>query len=179
MKIMIKYDYINEKGSPDLSKPPISTMVEVPDEQCEVMVEVDYQNRLIGAEDKSLVKKRSVQEIFDEDFNKPYYNNWHRENRHRGFVQKPFRSEDEEQSDTDGLEYIADNSDTENRERQYEYEDVCQRLRKMLKPEYAEVLIAIVLDGLTPEEYAIQNGEKRDTVYKRLQRAKQKIKKLL
>ena len=158
MKIMIKYDYINEKGSPDLSKPPISTMVEVPDEQCEVMVEVDYQNRLIGAEDKSLVKKRSVQE---------------------GFVQKPFRSEDEEQSDTDGLEYIADNSDTENRERQYEYEDVCQRLRKILKPEYAEVIISVVLDGLTPEEYAIQNGEKRDTVYKRLQRAKQKINKIL
>ena len=44
----------------------------------------------------------------------------------------------------------------------------------LLKSEYAEVLIAIVLDGKTPEEYADEIGVHRDAIYKRLQRAKKK-----
>lgn len=42
-----------------------------------------------------------------------------------------------------------------------------------------DILIAICLDSKTPEEYAIENGEKRDAVYKRLQRAKKKFAKIL
>lgn len=178
MKILVKYDYINKNGNIDLSKPPISTVVEVSDEQCEVMIEVDYQNRIALATDKSSVKKRSIQEIFDEDFNRPYYNDWHRENRHRGNVPKPYRGDDEPSDSSDGLEYIPDYSQTEERERKNEYEVVCQHLREILKPEYADVLIAVVLDGLTPEEYAHGKKLKRDTVYKRLQRAKEKYRTL-
>lgn len=47
------------------------TVLEVPDEECSMMVETDYQQRLEEAEDKSQVIRRSVQEIIDEDFSKP------------------------------------------------------------------------------------------------------------
>ena len=93
-------------------------------------------------------------------------------------MKKPFRKNDELADNSDGIEYIADNTDTENRDRQYEYEAVCQHLREVLKPAYAEFLIAVVLDGLTPEEYAHNKKLKRDAVYKRLKRAKEKYKTL-
>lgn len=39
--------------------------------------------------------------------------------------------------------------------------------------------IAIAIDGVTPEEYAKQYDLKRDTVYKRYQRARKKLKKYM
>ena len=56
-------------------------VLEVPDEECSVMVETDYQQRLEAAEDKSLIERRSVQEIMDEDFSKPTFNRNHAETR--------------------------------------------------------------------------------------------------
>ena len=57
------------------------TILEVPDEECTVMVETDYRKRLAAAEDKSAVRRRTVQEIMDEDFNKPTFNRNHAETR--------------------------------------------------------------------------------------------------
>lgn len=45
-----------------------------------------------------------------------------------------------------------------------------------LKPEDAELIIKIALDEVTSEEYAKQHDLKRDTVYKRYQRARKKLK---
>ncbi|MGN1092485.1 MAG: sigma factor-like helix-turn-helix DNA-binding protein, partial [Monoglobaceae bacterium] len=58
------------------------------------------------------------------------------------------------------------------------YDDLCQQIREMLKPEYADVIIAVCLDDMTPEEYALKNGLERDAVYKRLQRAKKKMREI-
>lgn len=69
MKIRILYD----------NKP---TYLEVPDEDCTVMIDADYEERLSFDEDKETVTRRSVQEIMDERFNKPEYNNWHKFDRH-------------------------------------------------------------------------------------------------
>ena len=113
-------------------------------------------------------KENMIQDAFEEMFNKPEYNNWHKFDRHRGNLKKQFRKDDEETDESDG-------SQEEERDRQYEYEALCQEIRDVLKPEYAEVIIAMCLDDMTPEEYAATTGEKRDTVYKRLQRAKKKI----
>ena len=41
------------------------TVLEVPDEECSVMVETDYQQRLEAADDKSVIERRSVQEILN------------------------------------------------------------------------------------------------------------------
>lgn len=57
------------------------TILEVPDDECEIMVETDYQQRLASTEDKASVHRRTAQEIMDEDLNKPTFNNHQRETR--------------------------------------------------------------------------------------------------
>ena len=51
-------------------------------------------------------------------------------------------------------------------------------IRKKMKPDYAEMLIAIHMDGMTVTDYAKQIGEKRITVSHRLQRAEKKLKEI-
>ena len=120
-------------------------------------------------------KETMIQEAFEKQFNRPEYNSWHKFNRHRGNLKRQFRKDDEEPDESDGIDTVADNSQEEERNGQYEYEALCQQIREMLKPEYADVIIAVCLDDMTPEEYAQRNGLKRGTVYKRLQRAKKKL----
>ena len=169
MKIKVKYENYNE------NKTPITVEFDVPDDECTVMVELDYQRRLNAAEDDEIVERRDAQTIMDEEFNKVLYNNWHKEHRHRGTINKPFRKDDEDADESDGIDTVADNSQEEERNRQYEYEALCQKIRAVLKPEFAEVIIAVCLDDMTPEEYATLTGAKRDAIYKRLQRAKKKF----
>src|SRR5690554_7557427 len=73
-----------------------SIYLEVPDEDFTLMIEADYEDRLSSAEDKESVTRRSPQEIMDERFNKPEYNNWHKYDRHRGMPKKPFRKDGQE-----------------------------------------------------------------------------------
>jgi hypothetical protein len=135
---------------------------------------------LEGGEDLTQEEKETlIQDAFEEQFNKPEYNNWHKFDRHRGNLKKQFRKDDQDADDSDGMDTVADNSQEEKLNHQYEYEDLCQKLREVLKTEYAEVIIAVCLEDKTPEEYAAEIGEKRDTVYKRLQRAKKKYKEIL
>ncbi len=69
MTIKVKYETYRT------DKPPIETIIEVPDDECAIMIETDYQRRLEVAEDKQSVERRDIQEIFTEDFNKPLYTN--------------------------------------------------------------------------------------------------------
>lgn len=123
-------------------------------------------------------KEELIRNEVEERYNKPEYNNWHKMDRHRGEPKRSFRKDDEEADNSDGIDLIPDYSDEERRERKEDYDAVCQKLRMLLKSEYAEVLIAIVLDGKTPEEYADEIGVHRDAIYKRLQRAKKKCAKV-
>lgn len=169
MKLKIRYE-----NNVD-NKAPITVEIEVPDDECTVMIEADYQKRLGNAEDKSQVTRRDVQSIMDEEFNKPLYSLWHKEHRHRGNLKKQFRKDDEDADESDGIDTVADNSQEEERNGQYEYEALCQQIHHVLKSEYADVIIAVYIDDMTPEEYALKNGLERDAVYKRLQRAKKKM----
>ena len=47
------------------------TVLEVPEEECTVMVETDYRQRLNAAEDKNAVQRRTAQEILDAEVNAP------------------------------------------------------------------------------------------------------------
>ena len=123
-------------------------------------------------------KEQLIQNEVEERYNKPEYNNWHKMDRHRGDPKRPFRKDDDEADNSDGLDLIPDYSDEERRERKEDYDAVCQKLRTLLKSEYAEVIIAVVLDGKTPEEYAAETGLHKDAIYKRLQRAKKKCAKI-
>ncbi len=172
MPIKVKYDNHN------VTKAPIEVIIDISESDLEVMVEKDHQSRLAAAEDKSSVKRRTAQEIMDEEFNKPLYNDWHRHNNHRGTIQTPFRK-DGDTEDIDPLDTVPDYSVEIERDRKAEYEATCQMIHNSVKPEYADVLIAIAIDGYTPEEYACMHKLSRDAVYKRYQRAREKMKKIL
>lgn len=119
-------------------------------------------------------KEVMIQKAFDEKYNKPDYNNWHKFERHRWNIKKPFRKDSEDIDESDGIDTIADNSQYEELCHKYEYEALCQKIRAVLKPKFADVIIAVHLNDMTPEEYAKFTGESRDTIYKRLQRARKK-----
>lgn len=119
-------------------------------------------------------KEVMIQKAFDEKYNKPDYNNWHKFERHRWNIKKPFRKDFEDIDESDGIDTVADNSQDEELCRKYEYEALCQKIRAVLKPKFADVIIAVYLNDMTPEEYAKSTGENIDTIYKRLQRARKK-----
>ena len=171
MKISIKYENTNE------NKPPVSMTIEVPDEDCTLMIEVDYQNRLEEETDKESVKRRNIQEIMDEHFNKPLYNNWHKEHRRRGQIQTPFRKDDEAEDESDGMETVPDYSDEINRTARYEYDAVCQRIRQALgkKQDWADMFIAVRIDSIPIREYAASIGADENNITQKLKRAEKKL----
>ena len=155
-----------------------SIYLEVPDEDCSIMIDADYVDRLSSAEEDEAVARRSAQEIMDERFNKPEYNNWHKFDRHRGMPKKQFRKDDEEEDKTDHMDYIPDNSDEEDREKQEEYERVCDIIRKAIKPKQSKMLIAIVLDGVSVSEYAKSEGVTTSAISHRMETAIKNFKKV-
>ena len=61
---------------------------------------------------------------------------------------------------------------------QFEYEESCETLRSLLKPAVADMVIAIVLDGLTVSEYAERIDDEPNNVSHRYRRAINKLKKV-
>ncbi|AAS39308.1 sigma-70 family RNA polymerase sigma factor [Bacillus pacificus] len=155
-----------------------SIYLEVPDEDFTLMIDADYEDRLSSVEEKETVARRSPQEIMDERFNKPEYNNWHKFDRHRGMPKKPFRKDDESEDATDHMDYFPDNTDEVTREKQEEYEYLCEIIRKTLKEKQAELLIAIFLDGVSVTEYAEREGVSKSAISHRLDTAKKNFKKV-
>lgn len=130
-------------------------------------------------------REKLIQKTWEERFNKPDYNNWHKETRHIGFSKAmPGKDDDEEDLDSSEplMSEVADDrifrkDELERKERE-DYEDWCDRIRAAMKPDYAEMIIAIHLDGMEPCEYAESIGEKPNTLNHRLQRAEKKFKEI-
>lgn len=154
------------------------TYLEVPDEDCTVMIDADYQDRLLTAEDKDTVVRRPIQEIMDERFNRPDYNNWRKFDRHRGEPKKKFRKDDENEDALDIMDTFGENTDEDDRNRLLEYSDICDRLRSSLKPKQAELLIAIYLDDIKVSEYAKLKGVTVSAISHQLETAKKNLKKI-
>ena len=128
-------------------------------------------------------KRKQLQSAFDEQFNRPDYNNWHQLDRHRG--ESKAKSEDgvDERDSSEPLmsEVINDRvfrKDEIMREQKWEDEEVRAKIRAALKPDYAEMIIAIHLDGMSCIEYAASIGQKPNTVNHRLQRAEKKLREI-
>ncbi|MGI6412525.1 MAG: hypothetical protein ACOXZ5_02485 [Syntrophomonadaceae bacterium] len=77
-------------------------------------------------------KEKLIQEKFNEEFNKPEFNNWRKHNRRLSMPKKPFRKDDQEEDLTDHMDYISDYTDLENQDRKADYEFYCELLRKNL-----------------------------------------------
>ena len=123
-------------------------------------------------------KEKLIQEKFNEEFNKPEFNNWRKHNRRLSMPKKPFRKDDQEVDETDHMDYFPDYSDEMAREKKEEYEHICEIIRKALKEKQAELLIAIVLDGVSVTEYAEREGVSVSAISHRLDTAKKNFKKI-
>ncbi|MGC4604816.1 hypothetical protein [Enterococcus faecium] len=116
-----------------------------------------------------------IQERIDERFNRPEYNEWHRENRHIGFLKRPSKKEDDEPFLGDVMDTIADRSDEEMCERQYQDEAIRGWFNEMLKPKEAAMAEALILDGYSVEGFAKEIGDKANNASHRWVRLKKKI----
>ena len=145
------------------------TTIEVPDEDCEIWVEQDYQRRLEEAEDKTAVARRTPQEIMDEDYNKPTFNSHQRETRRH----VSFEALDPEGDKIDSGEDITD-SIIHDEEMQ-----ALHRAIDKLEPQQKELLRKVFFEGVKPIDIAREEGIGRDAVSKRLSRIYSSLKKIL
>ena len=128
-------------------------------------------------------KRKQLQSAFDEQFNRPDYNNWHQLDRHRGKSKATSEDGVDEWDTSEPLmsEVIDDRvfrKDEIMCEQRWEDEEVRAKIRATLKPDHAEMIIAIHLDGMSCIEYATSIGQKPNTVNHRLQRAEKKLREI-
>lgn len=164
------------------------TTLEVPEDECTVMIETDFQNRRSKADDPATVSPRSAQEILDEQINKPDYNNWHRHNRHSSpTVHAPrmdgkrgvYLAGDEIYAPpTNTIEEFPDTVEPLKKEQVENYEEVCALLRSNLKPKQAELLIAVHLDRVRITDIAVREGVTIGAISHRLETAEKNFRKL-
>lgn len=149
------------------------TTLDVPDEECAITIRTDYEMRLAAAEGKDSVAPRTMQEIMDEQINRPEVNQERRFNDHN-FTESSLADDDEERSFFD---LIPDTRQEEYEEMKRNYEETCHRIRKVLKPDAADLVIALALDGVPGKEYARLHNEEPSAVSHRFRRALKKLKK--
>ncbi len=135
-----------------------------------------------GLTDSEMEKR--IQDKFDEMFNRPEYNNWHRNDRHTDPTVTPKRLDgkkgrvgDYEEPTENHMDLFPDCSEEERRNTQYEYEAVCALIRKHLKADQAELLIQIHINKVPKQEYAAKLGITPSAVSHRLETAEKNFKK--
>lgn len=148
--------------------------LEVSEKELEKMVEIDYQQRLAGAASDEVVLKRTPQEIFDE-MNRQERNSWQTHHRRLVSLQK----ESDDVSEINVMDIITDDSQEEARQRQEDHDDMCQKIRQLLKPEQADMIIAICLDGMAIKDYGLEINDKPNNVTQRFKRIKKNLKEIL
>lgn len=144
-------------------------------------------NISISEEESQEDYEKRIQDVIEERFNRPDYNSWHKHDRHtgnakmknkEGFIEvnteEAIMTKAIDQSvftrDIDGLE--------ERMSHEWQYKHYCSYIREILKPDAAEMVIAIVLDGMTVAEYAEQICDTSNNVSHRYRRAIKKLEKV-
>lgn len=127
-------------------------------------------------------KESRIQEAFEEKFNRPEYNNWHRWNRRidpnpkcRRMDGKPgYIQADPDDDGFDIMDYLAVAKEDHTKE---EHDEVCAKVRRILakKPQWAEAFIAVRIDGKKIREYAREVGELENSITQKLKRAEKKL----
>ena len=140
-----------------------------------------------GLTEKEMEKK--IQASFDEQFNRPDYNNWHKHDRHSTGTAAPKKldgtkgkvqtSDDESDKPADNtIDLFPDDTDTLMRDKSYEYDVVCKLIRQHLKADQAELLIEIHLNRVPKKEYAVRLGITPSAVSHRLETAENNFRKV-
>ena len=157
MKITVYYE---DKNHP--------VILEVPDADCEVWVETDYQQRLAAADDKSTVSRRSPQEIMDEECNKPTFNSHQRETR---------RHCSYDALDPEGQKLVGD-ADVDIGLPPDEFADLYRAIEQ-LKPRQRELLTKIFWEGMKQVDIAHADGVSESAVAQRMSTVISRLRKYL
>lgn len=130
-------------------------------------------------------REKMIQDEWNEQYNKPDYNNWHKFWRHHGDSKaQPGKDDTEDDVDTSEpmMKEVTDDrvfrQDEIKREEKESYEDICQWVRKVLikKPHWAEAFISVRLDEMSVNDYAASIGvSDASVVSKWLARAEKKL----
>lgn len=137
--------------------------IEVPDNECAMMVEADYERRREGDE---TAQRRTPQEIIEIEFNRPEYNNMHKFRRHTVRI------------GDDDLDFFSNILDDRN-EAEQEERELCDAIRRCMKKSYADVLIDYYINDMSQAEMALKYGKKRNDISYLLKRAREEYKKSL
>ena len=149
-------------------------VLEILQQEFEQMLENDYRYRLASAIEGEAVERRTVQEIFNE-FNSRELSSWRKHNRRL----IPTKVNDGELREMELTDLIVDNSQAKFFQEQENYEAQCQWIRQHLKPEQAEMVIAIYLDGMRVKDYAKKISNTPKQVTDRLSYAKKLLREVL
>lgn len=130
-------------------------------------------------------REKMIQDEWNEQYNKPDYNNWHKFWRHHGDSKaQPGKDDTEDEVDTSEplMKEVMDDrvfrQDEIKREESESYEEICQWVRKILikKPHWAEAFISVRLDEMSVNDYAASIGvADASVVSKWLARAEKKL----
>ena len=136
----------------------------------------------LSLEGENLEKEKLIQKTFDEKFNKPEYNIWHRETRHLTTPKERFNDDGDEYDTSEPLmKEVADDrifrKDEIERAYQDDQEGVCKLIRTALgkKQNWAEMFIAVRIDGMSIREYASSIGVSENNITQKLKRATKKL----
>lgn len=130
-----------------------------------------------------------IQAAYDSKINNPFYNSWRRDPRHEDDNPRAKRLDgqagklsavDENGDEVDQMENIAINpvSAEEEALAKIEYEDLCNKLRASMKPSWAEMAIAVLLDGMKLPAFAEAEGIKYDTAKHTFAKVKKKCREI-
>ena len=128
----------------------------------------------IDVSEESTIEEREqvVQEKVNDVLNKPEYNSWRHLERYR-----------DEREISDGNDYEENTRIGSTRipgfEGIGERESVCNLVRSIFpkKPEWADAVIAVYIDGCSIREYARKTGENENNITQKLKRARNTMKK--
>lgn len=136
----------------------------------------------LSLEGENLEKEKLIQKTFDEKFNKPEYNIWHRETRHLTTPKERFNDDGDEYDTSEPLmKEVADDrifrKDEIERAYKDDYEGICKWIRTALgkKKDWADMFIAVRMEGMSIREYASSIGVSENNITQKLKRATKKL----
>lgn len=144
-------------------------VLDVPDGECEIMVENDYRQRLDAAADKSSVQKRTAQEIMDEDFNKPTFNKNQAETRRHVLLSA---LDPEERYFADEMDVLSEII------REERYEELRNAVEK-LEPQQKELIRRIFWEDEKQADIAREQNVSKPALVGRMKRIYAALKKIL
>lgn len=136
-----------------------------------------------GDETTQEEKERLIQKAFDHQMNNPERRSWRTYNTHIGDVALVGKDGTTKHNTEEGMYRHAINKDRythdmDAAEVSNSYADWRAKIREAFPKETAEMLIAIALDGMMVEEYAVKIGDKPNNVSHRYRRAIKKFQKI-